>query len=175
MALSENDPVLTRQIVEFITVCNEYCLFTEKVSEYSKEDIVDYYRRILPLLYLKGSLIKSVEPSNTESSERFVTEEYWELLFNTVRNKLYPNDHFWVSTSMYDENTEIEKASVAECIADIYQDMKDFLVLYQKNFYSAKENAIHNIMLQFSDHWGPAVLKSMLAFHELNIKLLVKS
>ncbi|MBK6345339.1 MAG: DUF5063 domain-containing protein [Bacteroidales bacterium] len=171
MPLSENDPVLTRQIIEFITVSNEFCLFTEKVETYSKEDIVEYYRRILPFLYLKGSLVKSVDPSAEDTSERFVTQEEWELLFNTLRNKLYPDDHFWVSSDMYDENAEIEKASIAECIADIYQDMKDFLMLYQKSFHTSKENAVHDVCRHFDDHWGPAVIKCMHALHELNLKV----
>jgi hypothetical protein len=170
MALPENDPVLTRQIIEFITVSNEYCQFTAKVEEYSKEDIVEYYRRILPLLYLKGSLLKPIETLDEEIAERFVTEETWELLFNTIRNKLYPNDHFWVSSSMYDENAEIEKASVGECLADIYQDMNDFQMLYQKNQHSAKVNAVNEVCSNFNNHWGPAIIKAMQALHELDLR-----
>jgi hypothetical protein len=170
MSLPENDPVLTRPILEFITVSNEFCQFTAKAESYSKEDLVDYYRRILPLLYLKGSLVQPVEPSDPESAELFFTEEEWELLFNTLRNKFYPNDHFWVSSSLTDEDAEIEKASLAECLADVYQDMKDFLILYQKNLYTAKENAVHQVCLHFNDHWGPAALKAMLTLHNLSLK-----
>ena len=171
MHIPENDPVLTRPILEFITVSNEFCLFTEKAEKYSREDIVDYYRRILPLLYLKGSLVKPVETASGDASERFVTQEQWETLFNLIRNKLYPHDHFWVSTDMYDEHTEVEKASIAECIADIYQDMKDFLMLYQKNRYASKEVAISEACMHFDDHWGPAAIKAMSALHELSLKL----
>ncbi|MFH1121031.1 MAG: DUF5063 domain-containing protein [Bacteroidota bacterium] len=171
MDFTENDPVLTRQVVEFITVSNEFCLFTEKVETYPKDDFVEYYRRILPLLYLKGSLLKTVETDGNDASERFVTQEEWEHLFNTIRNKLYPDDHFWVSTDMYDENTEIEKASIAECIADIYQDMKDFLMLYQKSRHAAKVSALNDVCRHFENHWGPAAIKSMYALHNLNLKL----
>lgn len=171
MAIPENDPVFTRQILEFITVSNEFCHFTEKAGDYTKEDIVDYYRRILPLLYLKGSLIKTVHPSDPEAAERFVTEDEWESLLIILRNKLYPDDHFWVSSNLMDENAEIEKSSIAECLADIYQDMKDFLTLYQKNFYTAKENAVANVCLHFNEHWGPAVIKAMLALHEFNLRI----
>jgi len=171
MSLPENDPVFTRQIIEFLTVSNEFCHFCEKVEEYSKEDIVDYYRRILPLLYLKGSLVKPVTPTEPDGSERFITEEEWEILYNTVRNKLYPDDHFWISSDPRDENSEVEKAGIGECIADIYQDMKDFLVLYQKNRHAAKENAVHDICLQFSDHWGPAATKALYALHLLYLRI----
>jgi hypothetical protein len=171
MALSENDPVLNRQILEFITVSNEFCHFTEKAGDYTKEDIVEYYRRILPLLYLKGSLVKPVLPSDPDASEHFFNEEDWEFLFNLLRNKLYPDDHFWISSNLTDVDAEVEKASLAECLSDIYQDMKDFLMLYQKNKYTAKENAIHNVCAHFNKHWGPSALNAMMALHDLNLRL----
>jgi len=167
MSLPENDPVLTRPILEFITVSHDFCQFTEKSEDYSARELIDYYRKILPLLYLKGSLVKLVTPSDPEAAERFVLEETWETLFNNLRNAFYPYDHFWVSTHIYDEDAEIEKASLAECIADIYQDMKDFLMLYQKNMYSAKENAIFNVCNDLNTHWGPACIKALFTLHEL--------
>ncbi len=171
MSTPENDPILTRQILDFITVSNEFCHFTEKAGDYQKEDIVDYYRKVVPLLYLKGSLVQPVQPSDPDASEHFFNEEDWETLFNTIRNKLYPDDHFWISSSMTDPDAEIEKASLAECLADIYQDMKDFLMLYQKNKYTARENAVHNVCTHFDDHWGPAALRALMALHNLNLKL----
>lgn len=170
MSQAAHEQILSRPIVEFITVSNEFCRFTEKAEEYTKEDIVEYYRRVLPLLYLKGSMVKSPVPSDPDASERFVTEEEWEILFNALRNKFYPDDHFWISSSMHDEDTEIEKASLAECLADVYQDMKDFLMLYQKNRLAAKENAVHDVCRHFDEHWGPAALKAMLALHDLFLK-----
>lgn len=162
-----NNPVYTKQVIELLTVANEFCLFTQKIEEYSKEDILIYYRRIIPLLYLKGSLVKDVIPENPELNERFVLEEEWETIFNTIRNKLYPDDHFWVCADPHHEDTEAEKSSIAECIADCYQDMKDFLMLYQKNTIDAKENAVHEICQNFPTHWGPALTKALYALHLL--------
>lgn len=166
-----NNPVYSKQVLELITVANEFCLFSQKVDQYSKEDIMTYYRRILPLLYLKGSLVKDITPSNPELNERFVLEEDWEALFNMVRNKLYPNDHFWICADPHNEDTEAEKASIAECIADCYQDMKDFIMLYQKNQLAAKENAVHELYLNFPGHWGPAITKALYALHLLYMGL----
>jgi len=160
-----NHPVYAKQVIELLTVANEFCLFTQKIEDYSKEDIISYYRRIIPLLYLKGTLIADIEPQDPDLNERFVLEEDWEVVFNTLRNKLYPNDHFWVCQDPHNEDTEAEKASIAECIADVYQDMKDFLMLYQKNLTGAKENAVHEVFINFPSHWGPALTKALYALH----------
>lgn len=166
-----NNPVFSKQVIELLTVTNEFCLFSQKVDEYSKEDVITYYRRILPLLYLKGSLIKDVTPSNPELNERFVLEEDWESLFNIIRNKLYPNDHFWVCADPHNEDTEAEKSSIAECIADCYQDLKDFVMLYQRSQLSAKENAVHEVYDNFPAHWGPAITKALYALHLLYMEM----
>lgn len=160
-----NHPVYAKQVIELLTVANEFCLFSQKIEDYSKDDIISYYRRIIPLLYLKGTLIEDIEPQDPDLNERFVLEEDWELLFNTLRNKLYPDDHFWICHDPHNADTEAEKASIAECIADVYQDMKDFLMLYQKNLTGAKENAVHEVFSTFPSHWGPALTKALYALH----------
>ncbi len=167
---NQNNPVYTKQVAELLTVANEFCLFTQKVQDYSKDDILTYYRRIIPLLYLKGSLLQDVTPSDPDRNERFVLEEDWESLFNLLRNKLYPDDHFWICADPHHEDTEAEKASIAECIADCYQDLKDFLMLYEKNSLAARENAVHEVYLSFPYHWGPALTKALYGLHLLYSK-----
>lgn len=166
----QTDPAFSRQVLETLTVANEFCLFTEKAGEYSKSDVLTYYRRIIPLLYLKGELVKDVIPENEELNERYVLEEEWESIFNTIKNKLYPDDSFWICANPHDADTEAEKSSLAECIADCYQDLKDFITLYQKNRHSSKENAVHTLCTNFPEHWGPALTKALYALHLLYIE-----
>lgn len=159
-------PVYSKPVVELLTVANEYCLFIEKAEDYSKIDTIDYFRHILPLLYLKASLVPVLTPSNPEESERYVTEEVWEAMFNTIRNKFYPDDHFWMSQDAHDESTDIEKFSLGECLSDIYQDMKDFLMLYQKK-HSSRENAVADITRWFRERSGLSIIRAQYALHLL--------
>ncbi len=75
MVNNQNDPLYSRQVIEFITVANEFCIFSEKINDYTRDDIITYYLRIIPLLYLKGSLIKDITPENPDNNERFVLEK----------------------------------------------------------------------------------------------------
>lgn len=170
MDISPNDPVYSKQVIELLTVANEYCIFTEKAEDYSKSDIINYYRHILPLLYIKGSVLKPLTPEYPEDAERFLTEESWEKILNSLRNKLYPDDHFWFCQDMRDENTEVEKMSIAECLSDIYQDMKDFVMLYQKNRYSSRENAIAEISRLFREHYGEIITRALSGLHHLEVQ-----
>jgi Domain of unknown function (DUF5063) len=149
-----DDITLSKPVIEMATVANEFCYFFETVENKDKETILDFIQRILPLLYLKGTLLPNVEPQNPETNERFVTEEQWEKVFTGLRDKFGSDDEYWIIDPQYINETEPLKASISENIADIYQDMKDFILLLQKNTLAARENAINECGILLGNHWG---------------------
>jgi len=160
-----NDSSYNKQVIETFTVANEYCLFFEKVHNYSKIDILNYFSRILPLLYLKGSLLPDIEVEIHEVNERFVTEENWEILFNDVMHKLGKEDKFWYINELEFIDNETSKGSISECLTDIYQDLKDFVMLYQKNSIHAKQNAVKSLRYLYMVNWGYKILIALKAIH----------
>ena len=144
------DITLTKTVAEMVTVANEYCVYLETAENKSKKGILKFATTILPLLYLKGSLLPAVEVKNPEANERFVTEEQWEQVFTMLREKLGEDDEFWLIDPQYVNETEPLKASISENLADIYQDLKDLVLLYQKNTYDARQNALFECRELFS-------------------------
>lgn len=161
----KNEPVYSKNVIEMLTVANEFCMFTEKSDSYSKKDVLEYYQRILPLLYLKGSLVPLISMSNPENSERFVTQESWERIFNQIHNTLSNDDNYWFVDPSEDTENEAIQGSIADNLADIYQDLKDFIMLYQKSNLSAKECAVHDCAKFFRNHWGKCLVKALQAIH----------
>lgn len=168
-----NEPENSLSVLEFLRVAHEYCLFIEKSSEKSKSDHYDFYLKIGPLLYLKGQLLPAVDPEYPESSERFVTEEEWQEIFNAFRALFASDDEFF--TVNYEEFNESEavKASLSENFTDIYQDLKDFVLLYQKNSQAARQNAVHDCKALFETRWGPKMLSNLRYIHFLGNKPLL--
>ncbi len=156
----------TKAALEMLTVANEYCLFFEKAENYKANDILLYFQKIAPLIYLKASLIDSSETGNDAFNERYVTEEQWETVFKVLREKLGSNDQYYI----HDHNFDSVEASLADNMADIYQDMKDFIMLYQKNTEPARQNAIANLTDLFRWRWGPALISALGAVHQLLFK-----
>jgi len=149
-----DDITVSKPILEMITVANEFCYYLENAEEKSKTGILEFMNRILPLLYLKGSLLPDIEVENPEANEKFVTEEQWERIFLMLRDKFGKQDEFWTIDPLYINDTEPLKASIAENIADIYQDMKDFVLLFKKNTHAARQNAAAECRALFQTHWG---------------------
>ncbi len=160
------DSAISKPVLEMLTVANEYCLFFEKAASYSMHDILNYFHRIAPLLYLKGSLLPVSGMPDTEQGERFVTEEQWEQVFKALREQFRDADVYYV----HDHNFDSVEASMSDNMADIYQDMKDFIMLYQKNTTPARQQAIYQLQDLYRWRWGPAILSALGAVHQLLFK-----
>ncbi len=161
-----DDPTVSTPVIEMLTVANEYCLFFEKVANYKQEDILNYFHKMAPLLYLKGALLPELPLSNDAHNERFLTEEEWESVFKELREIFGKLDIYYI----HDHNFDSVEASLSDNMADIYQDMKDFIMLYQKNIQIARQNAIANLASQFRWHWGTAAIQGLTAVHHLLFK-----
>lgn len=161
--IEEHNPAISRQVIEMITVANEYCLFFETIEQYSDTDILNYFQKIAPLLYLKGSLLpRDLEPE-PEYFERFVTEEQWEGVFKTLRTKLGSKERYF----LLDHNNDSIEASLADNMADIFQDMKDFVLLYQKAPIQSKVCAVAELQKLFENHWGIRITQAIGVVHNL--------
>ena len=162
-----NDPENSISVLEFIRIAHEYCLFAEQIDQKDREDASEFFLKIGPLLYLKGKLLPEIEPEYPEASERYVTEEEWQEIFNLFRVVYNEKDEYY--HVFYEEAAEFEavKASLSENFADIYQDLKDFILLYQKNPSAARQNAIHDCKALFEARWGHKVLSNLRYLHYL--------
>jgi hypothetical protein len=165
----QNHPVYSKSVLEILTVANDYCLTLAKLETTSNANLINYLQKVCPLLYLKGSLMPDIEVQNTEANERFFTEEEWETLFNTLRKKFKKDDEFWIVDLSANHNDPV-KISLAESLTDIYQELKDFLLLYQKNSLDAKENAVFELKNTFESRWGLILLNAHRQLHFLKTK-----
>jgi hypothetical protein len=161
-------PVYAKNTLEFLTVCNDFCL-TLSTSELEMASVTDYLVKVLPLLYLKATLLPDVEVASPELNQRFVTQEEWETLFLRLRKTFGMHDEFWY----IDPNGEAQepvKGSISEHLSDIFQDLQDFLLLYQRNSLDAKENALNAISGSFKLYWGYRLVDVHKTLHSVSMK-----
>ena len=58
--------IFDKNTVEFVTVAAEYCAFLEQARSRRPLDFVETALKLLPLLYLKASLLPPCEPIGDE-------------------------------------------------------------------------------------------------------------
>jgi hypothetical protein len=160
------DPATSANVLDMFTVANEFCIFTEKAEKYDPQEVLQYYAKICPLLYLKGALLPVVETDEDFFGERFVNEDQWESIYNSLLSVFMTKDEFF--TLSYDNTDNIPlRASISEHLADVYQDLKDFVLLYQKNLAYAKNNAVNECRKLFISHWGARIAAVLPALHAI--------
>ncbi len=167
MQQQSNDPVYSKHVLEMLTVANEFCHFIEQSEDYSKKNILEFIHKILPMLYLKGILMPSVVVEDSSYNEKYVNEMQWEHVFYAIKHKLKDDDDFWMVRNTGLNEFEPQKHSLSDLLADIYQDMKDFVMLYQQSSVYAKQNAVADFKNYFQNHWGERALKASKRLHEL--------
>ena len=72
--------IFDKNSIEFVTVAAEYCGFIERARGADRKTFVDTALKILPLLYLKASLIPECEQIGEGDLEVFVTEDDYEVV-----------------------------------------------------------------------------------------------
>src|SRR5664279_1525654 len=162
-----SDPVYSRNVVEFVAVANEFCKYTEHASELKGDEILKIMQRILPLMYLKASLLPKLDPFFEDGNEKFVTEADWNGINDILKEKFgTANDYLEVFDEKINDTEGAIAASISEDIADIYQDMKDFLLLYQTGTGEVMNDAVWECRMNFENFWGQKLVNSMRAIHK---------
>lgn len=161
-------PIFDKNTIEFVTVSAEFCGFLERASQLKRRDFVDKVLKLLPLLYLKVSLLPVCERLDEFPPETFVTEADYERLRASVAGLLGEKDDYlevFLDDMVYSD-TPIRQ-NISEGLADIYQALKDFVCVYQLGFDRTMNDALAICREHFAEYWGQRLVNVMRALHEV--------
>ena len=164
----ESQVIFDRQTVEFVTVCAEYCKWVEHAEGAPRLQLVDVALKLLPLLYLKASMLPPCETLGDEPLESFVTEESYEVVRLTLADILGERDDYldvFVSDMKYSDQPITRY--ISEDLSDIYQDIKDFICLFQSGLNTVMNDALATCQENFRLYWGQKLVNTLRALHEL--------
>jgi hypothetical protein len=165
MKNSEN-PVYSGHVVEFTAVAAEFCKYAEHASEIKGAEMLKIMQKLLPLLYLKASMLPQLEPYFEEGNEKFVSENDWNIIQDKLKATLgAANDYIELpdEPTSADEGTKL--SGISEDLTDIYQDMKNYVLLYQTGTDEVMNDAIWECRMNFENYWGIRLLNSLKAIH----------
>ncbi len=160
--------VYQQDVIEFVTVAAQTCLFLEHTSELERGDFLTKTTRLLPLLYLKTTMLTAPAPELDGYVERFVTEEDYNYVRSGVQNLLGTDDAY-LEVFMDDMRYSDEPitAFISENLADIYQELKDMAANYQTANEEVMNDALLACLEAFREHWGQKLLNVLRALHAL--------
>ena len=163
-----NEQVYSKDIVEFVTVGVEYCSLIERANEMERVEFNLKLVRMLPLLYLKATLLPADEVDEADELEYYVTEEQYEYLRASISKLLGEADDYLevFEADMAYSDTPLA-AAISEGLADIYQDVRDLLEIYRMGNEELSRAAICRCRRNFVSYWGQKLVNVMRPLHSI--------
>lgn len=162
-----NERVYHKNTIEFITIVKEFVRITEQEGEQNAYHTAILLHRILPLLYLKASLIPEYIQTEDEDFMDVVDEHSYNYIQHKMEELFGELDIDITLPDFMVEQQSQSFVSLAEAIADIYQDAKTVLVNYQTGEENIMENALYHCKQNFETFWGQRLLIAVNALHYL--------
>ena len=164
----ESQVIFDRNVVEFVTVAAEFCKFLEQAETIKRSTFVDTSLKILPLLYLKASMLPKCETIGNEALETFVTEETYDILRMNLAGLLAEKDDYldvFVSDMKYSDQPITR--NISEDLADIYQDIRDFIFVFQLGLNETMNDSLAVCRENFALYWGQKLVNTLRALHDV--------
>jgi len=160
--------VYSKNVVEFVTVANEFCNAIESVNRFSAVQNLDKLQKLIPLLYLKSAVLPATEKVLEDELEKFVSELDYNVLHQKWLQLLGEHDSFYeVFDPEIQFGEETVTASISENLLDVYQVLKDFLTSYSIGNEELMNDALYECANHFRDFWGQRLVNVMRAIHRL--------
>ncbi|MCQ2349600.1 MAG: DUF5063 domain-containing protein [Paludibacteraceae bacterium] len=166
----------TKGTIEVYTIVGEIVRFLHLITEedVEKQEFVGKMVKLLPLLYLKTTLVEVPEEAisavQLEEVGGYITEGDYEDLRNNIIEILGSDDNF---LSVSNLETEISDTpvlnTVSECLCDLFQSMSNFVGLCQSGESEAIAMGIAYFVSDFREYWGSILLNALGALHNIYI------
>ncbi len=167
MSASDNyeKTIYSDEVVAFTTLAAEYCKFVNTAASFSQKDFVDRALKLLAILYVKTLSLPAVETTDSDMIEKSVTQEEWDEIHNAVARKLGRFDQYTETLDPLAGDDAM--TSLSEGFADIYQDLKDYVVLMQMGSAEMMVDAIGECARNFREYWGQRLTNILRVLHHL--------
>jgi hypothetical protein len=162
---SEN-PVYAKNTIEFVAVAKSFCDFMDQLESVNKQQFLDTAIRLLPLLYLKASLLPQNDLLSDDPQEEFATEDQYAVLTQTISD-LLGNDDVYLEVFHTDINysdTPVA-AFISENISDIWQDLFNFISVFRLGYDETMNDALYVCRTNFEQFWGQSLVNVLRALH----------
>lgn len=163
--------VFSNYTVDFARVALEYCAFVEKVKESDKKTFVDNMTKVLPLLYLKASIIPEIAVNYDSDMETKVNETMYTQVLDNIAN-LMGEDDLYLETFHPDIKLSDSPVAVkvSEDLADIYQDLGNFIAIFKNGQKETMNDSLILCIENFKRFWGQRLVNALRALHFIKYK-----
>jgi len=160
------NPVYAKNTIEFVAVAKSFCDFMDQLESIDKQQFLDTMVRLLPLLYLKATLLPQNEILSDDPQESFATEDQYAVLLQTIADMLGTDDTYLEVFHPEITYTDTPVAVfISENIADIWQDLFNFISVFRLGYDETMNDALYVCRTNFEQFWGQSLVNVLRALH----------
>lgn len=157
--MSKIEELVTPAVKNLVTLCRKFCAYAENLD---KEDRALFYEEMLvmlPGIYRGVMRLPHISHSYAYEPEKFVTERTYRKLRRQFQETIGAQDMFPVlADPMMPERMRLSEYSMSEILCDIYQEVKDFVSLYERGTLEEMNDAVRECQTNFKDRLGSRLL-----------------
>lgn len=147
---------LNTNAIAFIALCNEYCQTIETARESERDEFIASILRLLPRLYISATDLTTEIPDDEEPYlESSIDEDYYESVRRSIETLFGADD---VYLEVFEEDMKYSdtpiSASIAEGLADIFQDLYNFIEMVKEAPDTIVAVALVAVKENFESYWG---------------------
>lgn len=162
----EDSQIYSQKTLEFIQVASEYCKAMEHCREFEQNEFIDVMRNLLPMVYLKISLIGEIEEADGYNEPKVTEDDYNYVRSGVAGILAEKNDYLDVFVEDFKYSEQPILCTISENLADIYQALRNLLEVFRSNYEDAMQVALFDTVEDFKLYWGQTLLNALKALHD---------
>ena len=164
--MNKVDSLIAPQTASFVKLCRKYFEYLERLPDKKLSDFWVEQLHLLPEIYSGIFRLPPIEVRYSSEVEKFVTEREYNKTFINMVAYIGALDRFTdFSDQSHPGAVKVIEASLSEILTDIYQELKDFVLLYETGTLENMNDAIADCLDTFGRYWGVKLLSATRIIH----------
>ena len=160
------DSLIAPETKEFVKLCRKYFEYLETLPDKNISDFWLMQLKLLPKIYTGLFQLPKLKGCYSSDVEKFVTEREYNKTFVSLATYIGTLDKFTDFADLsHPGSVKVIEASLSEILTDIYQELKDFVILYETGTIEDMNDAIVECLDSFERYWGIRMLSATRIIH----------
>jgi len=164
--MNKVDSLIAPQTQSFVKLCRRYFEYLERMPDKKISDFWVELLHLLPDIYTGIFRLPQIEARYSSEVEKFVTEREYNQTFINLVTFIGALDRFTdFSDQSHPGAVKVVEASLSEMLTDIFQELKDFVLLYETGTLENMNDSIADCLDTFGRYWGVKLLSATRIIH----------
>jgi hypothetical protein len=162
------EDIKSATVTDFVATAAAFCQLLEQAGKQRTGELFSQLQQILPQLYEKSVRLPKPRYCYEEESARFVSEDDYARIHDLMQQKIglfFGITHMSPGTGP--SQFEVMSFGMAEGFADLYEELRNFVKLYEVGIPQAMNDAVWLYHKSFGQSLGVKLIECLKSMHQM--------